>query len=124
MTRSRASAKQAGAKTERNVANWFKNHGFEFVDRKVRTGAKDTGDIANVRTIDGKRIAVEVKDYGGRLQLGPWIKEAHDEMENDGAAAGIIIAKRMNTTRAGDFWCVMTLDDLIVLLGGERPTDD
>jgi hypothetical protein len=105
------------------VANWLKNHLSQFIDRKVRTGAKDTGDIANVRTIDGKKVAVEVKDYGGRLKLGPWIQEAHEEMRNDGAAAGIIIAKRMNTTRAGDFWCVMTVDDLIVLLGGERPTD-
>lgn len=124
MTRSRASAKQAGARFERQVANHLKHHLSEFIDRKVRTGALDTGDIANVRTIDGKKVVVECKDYGGRIKLGPWIAETEAERINDGAAAGVIVAKRMNTTAPGSQWIFCTVDDLIVLLGGERPTDD
>lgn len=46
MTRSRQSAKAAGARFE----------------RQPRTGAKDKGDIAGVTTADGRPIAVECKN--------------------------------------------------------------
>lgn len=43
MTRSRASAKAAGSSMERLVAYYFKENGFPFADRRVKTGGHASG---------------------------------------------------------------------------------
>lgn len=120
MPRSRKSAKQAGAAFERLVADYLRDHLDDRIDRKVRTGARDTGDIANVRDSHNRRIVVETKDYGGRLQPGPWITEAHTERDNDGAAVGAVVAKRRGTTNPAEQYVLMTLGDLVTILRGEN----
>lgn len=118
MTRTNASAKQAGSRFERTTADYLRDHLSEFIDRKVRTGAKDTGDIANVRTPSGRRIAVECKDYGGKLNLAQWVREAESERLNDGADVGLVVAKRRGTAKPGEQWVILTVDGLIELLRG------
>ena len=118
MPRTNASAKQAGSRFERTTADYLKDHLSEFIDRKVRTGAKDTGDIANVRTAKGRRVAVECKDYGGRLELPQWVREAEAERINDGADVGLVVAKRRGTSKPGEQWVILTVDGLIELLRG------
>ncbi|GGO59048.1 hypothetical protein GCM10010910_01060 [Microbacterium nanhaiense] len=121
MSRSRASAKSAGTRMETLVA-WHLSDALDDdrIERRAKNGAKDRGDIANVRTALGERVVIECKDYGGRLMPGPWVQEAHTEAGNDDAAVGVVVAKRRGTTRPGDQWVLMTLDDLAVLLGGKR----
>ena len=118
MARTNSSAKQAGSRFERTTADYLKDHLSEFIDRKVRTGAKDTGDIANVRTATGRRVAVECKDYGGQLKLAEWIREAESERINDGSAVGLVVAKRRGTAKPGEQWVILTVDGLIELLRG------
>lgn len=120
MTRNRASAKAAGARFERSIANYLATHVDDRIDRRVKTGAKDRGDIAGWR-FAGRRIVAELKDYGGRFQIGPWLNEAEIERGNDDAHIGLVIAKRRGTTDPGDQLVAMTLRDLICLLQGERP---
>ena len=114
--RSRASAKKAGASFERSIADFLAANLDDRIDRRVKTGSQDKGDIGGVRTPDGRRVVLELKDYGGRLQPGPWIKEAHTERDNDGAAVGAVVAKRRGTTNPGDQFVLMTVTDLIALL--------
>lgn len=121
MARSRNSAKQAGARFERNTADWLRDNVSEWIDRKVKTGAADKGDIANVRTHNNERVVVECKDYGGRLEAGTWIKEAETERVNDEAIAGIVVAKRKGTTDPGDQYVITTLRDFTAILTGVRP---
>lgn len=116
MARNRNSAKQAGARFERQIADFLRDNLDDRIDRKVRTGARDTGDIANVRDSHNRRIVIETKDYGGKLNLPQWAKEAHTEAENDDAHVGIVIAKRRGTTNPADQWVAMTVNDLIQLL--------
>lgn len=116
MGRSRTSAKAAGARFERLIADHLAATVDDRIDRRVRTGAKDTGDIGGLRTPDGRRLVIECKDYGGKLQPATWITEAHTEAANDQAAAGIVIAKRRGTTNPKDQWVLMTLSDLTTLL--------
>lgn len=116
MARSRQSAKQAGARFERHIADYLRDNLDNRIDRKVRTGAKDTGDIANVRDSHQRRIVIETKDYGGRLMPSQWIREAQQEATNDNAHAGIIIAKRRGTTNPGAQYVLTDLDTLIALL--------
>ena len=120
MTRNRASAKAAGARFERSVADWLAEHVDDRIDRRVKTGAKDKGDVAGVRHM-GQRVVLECKDRGGQLFVGPWLNETDIERGNDDALAGAVIAKRRGTTDPGDQIVLMTLRDFAALLTGSRP---
>jgi hypothetical protein len=120
MARSRQSAKASGAKHERVIADYFKAHVSRFVDRMPKYGALDRGDVLNVETFNQKPVAVECKDYGGRLEASTWLGEAETERVNLGAVAGVVIAKRRGVTAPGQQIVLMTVDDLVALLTGSR----
>jgi hypothetical protein len=119
MTRSSHSARQAGSRTERAVADYIAQAlDDDRVDRRVKTGPKDRGDIGGIRA-HGQRIVVEVKDCA-KQTLPAWVAEAHTEAGNDDALVGVVVAKRRGTTDPGRFWVHMTLDDLLACLTGQR----
>jgi hypothetical protein len=119
MTRSRATAKAAGSSMERMVADYFRDNGFPFADRRVKTGAKDTGDVGGVHVHD-RRLAIEVKNTA-KISLGTWAAEAETERINDQALAGIVVHKRHGKGKAEDQWVTMTLRDLLAIINGTRP---
>jgi hypothetical protein len=117
-----------GAWFERETADYWRDNWDDRIDRRVKTGAKDKGDIANVRLGD-HRIVVECKNVGtsqrdkdGNLRreqkynLATWIREAQEEAENDGALCGIVIAKRIGKGQPEDQYVIMTQGDLVKLL--------
>lgn len=121
MTRSRATAKQAGSAFEQLVADGLAQAlGNPDIDRAPRKGSKDIGDVANVRHANGDRIAIEAKDYGGKLEPTTWTREASVEAVNYRALCGIVVAKRRGTRRFEDQWVLMTGADLVSLLTGDR----
>ncbi|MFC7344578.1 hypothetical protein [Saccharopolyspora griseoalba] len=70
--RSRRSAKSAGARFERAIADYLAEHYDDRVDRRPKTGAKDRGDIGGIRlsqALRGGRIVIECKDTT-RTELG------------------------------------------------------
>lgn len=122
MSRSRTTARKAGAAFERAIADYLKETlGDDSIDRQVKTGSRDLGDIRGVTDAHGNPIAIECKDYGGRLHPTTWIREAHTEAANKNTSTGIIIAKRRGTTRPGDQWVITTLEDLTHLIGEKDP---
>ena len=121
MARNRKSAKAAGARFEREIADHLRDNVSEYIDRRVKAGAKDLGDLANVRA-HGQRVVVECKNTS-RPSLSQWISEAHVQAANDEAAVGIVIHKRHGVGAPGKQWVTMTVDDLVFLLTGEpQPT--
>lgn len=120
MTRSNASARAAGARFERSIADCLATHVDDRVDRRVKTGNKDKGDIAGLRHMGG-RIVLELKDYGGRYLLGPWLREAELERGNDDALVGAVVIKRRGVADPLDQVVAMTLRDFVAILTGERP---
>ena len=120
MTRTNASARAAGARFERSIADCLAERVDDRIDRRVKTGAKDRGDIGGLRHMGG-RIVIEVKDYGGRYLLGPWLREAEVERGNDDAIAGVVAIKRRGVADPLDQVIAMTMRDFIALLTGERP---
>jgi hypothetical protein len=120
VTRSNATARAAGARFERLIADCLAHHVDDRIDRRVKTGAKDKGDIAGLRHMGG-RIVLELKDYGGRYLLGPWLKEADIERGNDDAIAGAVVIKRRGVGDPLDQVVAMTMRDFVALLTGERP---
>jgi hypothetical protein len=119
MSRSRQSAKAAGSRFERSIADCLAELVDDRIDRRVKTGAKDRGDITGVRH-RGERLVLECKDYGGRYSVGPWLAEAEAERGNDDALAGLVVAKRRGTTDPLEQVVFMTVRDLVALLTGER----
>lgn len=124
MTRSRASAKAAGTRHESSIANYLAEQlNDDRIERRAKTGAKDRGDIGGVRAPGGGRLVLECKDYGGRLQAGPWLGEAEVERGNDGALAGLVVAKRRGVADPGSQFVLMTVRDLVAILSGNRPEE-
>jgi hypothetical protein len=119
MGRSRASAKKAGSDFERQVADYLAEHVDDRIDRRVKTGNKDRGDIAGVRHM-GERVVIECKNVA-TMSLGTWVAEAEVERGNDDAVAGLVAHKRRGKGAPGDQYVTMTLADLVALLTGERP---
>ncbi len=121
MSRSRKSAKAAGSRFERIIADCLNEHVSEFIDRKVKTGAKDTGDLANIRTNIGKKVTAELKDYGGQFHVAEWLREAETERVNAGDDCGVVIAKRRGVADPLEQVVFMTVRDLCAFLTGMRP---
>ena len=118
MTRTRASAKKAGSSFERSTADYLAAVVDDRIDRRVKNGAKDRGDIGGVR-IHGQRVVLEVKNTA-KTSLGPWAAETEIERGNDDALAGVIVHKRHGKGKPADQWVTLTLADFAALLTGNR----
>lgn len=119
MSRSRASAKAAGTRFERSIADALAEHVDDRIDRRVKTGGKDKGDIAGLRA-HGARVVIECKDTS-RIALGVWTAEAETERVNDDALIGLVAHKRRGKGDPLDQYVTCTVRDLVALLTGRRP---
>lgn len=106
--RNRRSAKAAGARFERLVADYLAEEIDDRIDRAPKTGAKDKGDINGLRVRDQK-VVIECKDTA-RPDLAGWAREAAVEAANAGALTGVIIHKRHGVAKPQDQWVTMTLE--------------
>lgn len=123
MSRSRASAKKAGASFERSIADALAAAlDDDRIDRRVKRGIADRGDIAGVR-IHGQRLVIESKNCA-RQELPDWTREAQREAVNDGALAGVVIAKRHGVSDPMQQWVHMTVAELVALITGHRPEEN
>lgn len=122
MTRNHRSAKAAGSRFEREIAETLaRTLGDDRIERRARTGAKDRGDITGLR-IHGQRIVVECKNTS-RIDLAGWAAEAETERGNDDALVGVIAHKRHGNGDPLDQWITMTVRDFAALIAGHRPDD-
>ena len=119
MTRTRKSAKAAGAQFESLVARYLAEHVDDRVERRRLSGRGDRGDIGGLRHM-GQRVVIECKDTS-RLDLAGWAAEAELERLNDDANVAVVMSKRHGRGAPGDQWVHMTLRDFVALLTGERP---
>jgi hypothetical protein len=119
MTRTRATAKKAGSSFERVIADFWASVIDDRIDRAVKRGTKDVGDVAGLR-FHGHRIAVEVKNTT-KVELSKWAAEAEVERQNLGALAGVIVHKRVGKSDPRLQWVTMTVADFTALMLEERP---
>jgi hypothetical protein len=110
--------RQKGSTFERKIADYLATHVDDRIDRRVKNGAKDRGDIAGLRHM-GHRIVLECKNTA-KLALGGWATEAEVERGNDDALAGLIVHKRHGKGQPQDQWVTLTLGELVALLTGTR----
>ena len=116
--RNRTSAKKAGSSFERAQADYLAAElDDDRIDRRVKSGAKDRGDIAGVRTIRGGRVVIECKNTS-RLDLPGWLREAEAERVNDEAPIAVVMHKRRGTTDPGAQYVTMDAATFVRLLEG------
>ena len=119
MTRNRKSARSAGTRFERVIADALAAAlDDDRIDRRVKNGAKDRGDVSGVR-LHGQRVVIECKDVA-TLALPQWTAEAQVEAGNDDALVGVVVHKRRATADPMRQWVSMTLADLVAILTGQR----
>ena len=118
MTRNRASARAAGAKFERQIADYLATHIDDRIDRRVKRGTKDRGDITGLRHMGG-RIVVEIKNET-RPNLAGWARETDLERGNDDALCGLVVAKRHGNNKPAEQWVHMTVGEFVALVNGNR----
>lgn len=114
MTRTRASAKAAGSAFERLVADYLAAEVDDRIDRRVKTGRADKGDIGGLR-LRGHRIVLECKNHA-RTDLPGWHAEAELECAHDDALLGAVVHKRRGTARPERQWVTMSLGDFARLM--------
>lgn len=115
MSRTRASAKKAGADFEGLIAKGLRDAlGDPNIQRAPRWGAVDKGDIVNVR-IDGHDIVIQAKDLA-RLDLAGGTGAARVQAVNANALAGVFVHKRRGTTDPMRQWVTMTVAELVALI--------
>lgn len=118
LARNRQSAKAAGTRFERQIADHLAAAlEDDRIDRRIKTGAKDRGDITGLR-VRGRRLVAECKNTT-RMTLSAWITEAHIEAGNDDALTGVVIHKRHGVHHPGAQWVSMTVDDLVAIITGQ-----
>lgn len=116
--RNRKSARDAGARFEREQAAWLATRlGDDRIERRARNGANDRGDIGGVRTISGGRIVIEAKDTA-KLALPAWLREAETERGNDDAHVGVVMHKRIGTADPAEQYVTMTAEMFARLIEG------
>lgn len=119
MPRNHRSARAAGSRFERQIADYFAAAlNDDRIDRRVKNGAKDRGDIGGIR-VHGQRLVVECKNTC-KTALPAWTAEARLEAGNDDALVGVVVHKRHGVGAAGQQWVSMTVDDLVALITGQR----
>jgi hypothetical protein len=117
VSRSRASAKAAGSRFEQAVADYLARVVDDRIERRVKHGANDRGDISGVRMVTGERVVIETKDYGGVYHVGEWLREAEVERGNDDARIGVVVAKRRGKADPAEAVVFMTLEAFARLVG-------
>ena len=118
MVRNRASAKKAGSSFESLVAKFLAVRlDDDRIERRVKSGAKDRGDVNGVKTIRGGRVVIEIKNVS-RDNLPAWIRECEVERLNDDAVIGVVVHKRHGVGSPAEQFCTMTLETFALLLEG------
>ena len=101
-----------GTSFERMVADYLAAELGQPVDRRVKCGSKDKGDIAGL-SIAGFPCVVECKNRA-RMELAQWLDEAESERVNAEATFGVVAHKRRGCGEKsfGGTYVTMTLDTL------------
>lgn len=112
---------QKGTGFENDTAAFFAHAlGDERIERRVKHGSNDRGDIAGLY-IRGMRTVVECKNCK-RQELAKWLDEAEEERANDDAELGIVVHKRRGcgSKKFGGNYATMSVETLVTIIAGSK----
>lgn len=105
-----------GTGHESAIRTWLREHGWPHADRRTQNGAADLGDLRLSERVPFVIEAKTAKRTTERATLGTFVKELQAEVENDKAEAGAVIFKKVGTTDVGEYYAIMPVKYLNVLL--------
>jgi hypothetical protein len=108
--------KSLGTSHEVAVRDWLREHGWPYADRKVQAGALDEGDLRLSERVPFVVEAKTAKSTTDRASLGTFVKELEAEVKNAGSESGSVIFKKKGTTDVGQYYAIMPVWMLNVLL--------
>lgn len=118
-----SAASRKGGSFERLAADWLKFRLRDTrIDRRVKHGTKDRGDVAGLRTVRGADVVMEIKNHA-RMELSQWLKEAEVEAGNADAPFGVVCHKRKGVGDPAEQYVTMSLAAFAWLLEG-GPDDE
>src|SRR5690625_3362369 len=97
--RNHRSARQAGSRFERQIADYLALHVDDRIDKRPGRATKARGDIGGLTQL-GKRVVIECKDHA-RTQLSKWMKEAELARGNEDANSALVAHKRHGKAHPG-----------------------
>ena len=113
-----SAAKRKGTAWESAIVTHLRDWGHRAVERRALAGNLDRGDIAGI-----PGVVIEAKS-AARIDLAGWLREAHIERDNDGAAVGVVWFKRRGKASAGDGYVLMDGATFTHLLAHYDPPKD
>lgn len=117
MSRTRKSAKQAGTRFERSMADYFARVlGDADIDRQIKTGSKDKGDIRGLY-FRGQPLTLECKNCA-RMELPQWLREAEVEAGNADSELWAVCHKRKGIADPAEQYVTMTARTLAAMIAG------
>ena len=96
----------SGTRWESRLVKYLQDQGFPLAERRVRSGAKDKGDVAGIQG-----ICIEAKNVR-KMALADWIDEAEVERVNASADLTFVVFPRRNH-RVGKAYVLCSLDQWI-----------
>ena len=113
--------REKGTSFEKQVAEYMaKRLEDGRIERRVRYGAKDRGDIAGVQ-LRGKPVVIECKNHA-KTELAAWLAEAETERGNADAEFAFVVHKRRGCgeKNMGETYVTCTLATLCDVIAGQR----
>lgn len=101
---------RSGTPWESEIVRVLKEHGWLYAERRRLSGRYDRGDIAGVAG-----VVIEAK-CAKKFDLAGWLKEAHEERDNDKADLGFCWFKRRGKASAADGFVLMDGHTVMKLL--------
>lgn len=119
----RINSQAKGKRAERDLANWWKTHGFPDAHRAVVTGdrfAPDGGDL--VLQYGDFRLVIEVKHHDGGLtdgQIAEYGAKLVRQTAQSKGTIGILVERRDRVADPARWWVHIEPSDFVLLIDNE-----
>jgi len=113
--------KSLGTAHETAIKEWFQKNGWPYSDRKTQAGSNDKGDLRLSERVPFVVEAKTAKSTTDRASLGTFVKELEAEVQNANAESGAVIFKKKGTTDVGEYYAIMPVWMLNVILQKAYP---
>lgn len=108
--------KSLGTSHETAIKTWLRGNGWPYADRRTLAGASDEGDLRLSERVPFTIEAKTAKSTTDKASLGAFMKELVAEVENSESESGAVILKKRGTTDVGEYYAIMPVWMLNILL--------
>lgn len=108
--------KSLGTSHETAIKKWLRENGWPYASRRTLAGSGDEGDLRLSERVPFTIEAKTAKSTTDKASLGAFMKELVAEVENSESEAGAVVLKKRGTTDVGEYYALMPVWMLNVLL--------